>query len=131
VPERTPNPIAGATPLSSRCGVAHTLLDDLFYNLPVLRECKDCVTKADTDGSATSRVPFGGYKHNKSPLFRRAGSFLIASLSVLLPTLLAQFLPAFLSVNEHVIGVSDPLLLCLPDFAEPAPIIQLNGVHRF
>ena len=28
---------------------------------------------------AASRVPFGGYKHNKSPLFCRAGSFLIAS----------------------------------------------------
>ena len=108
-----------------------TLLDDLSHIFLFFDECKDCVTKADTDGSATSRVPFGGYKHNKNPLFRRAGSFLIASLSVLLPTLLAQFLPAFLSVNEHVIGVSEPLLLGLPHFPESAPIIQLNGVHRF
>ena len=34
-------------------------------------------------------------------------------------------------MNEHVIGVSEPLLLCLPDFPESAPIrlIQFDASY--
>jgi hypothetical protein len=45
-------------------------------------------------------------------------------------TLLAEFLSALFSVDEYVIGVSEPLLLGLADFAEPTPIVQLGGMHR-
>ncbi len=36
---------------------------------------------------------------------------------------------SFLCMNEHVIGVSEPLFLYLADFPESTPIVQFSGVH--
>jgi hypothetical protein len=45
-------------------------------------------------------------------------------------TLLAEFLSALFSVDEHVVRVSEPLFLPLTDFPEPTSIVQFGGVHR-
>lgn len=42
---------------------------------------------------------------------------------VLFLSLFAKFLPSFLSMNKHIIRVSEPLFLCLADFPESTPVV--------
>jgi hypothetical protein len=44
--------------------------------------------------------------------------------------LFAEFLSALLRVDEYVIGVPEPLFLCLANLSEPAPIVQFSGVQH-